>query len=73
MDTGKLFTRSSYEAILYGMNFLDDGSRHEHGATRPDSVVYETIEQRLAVAPHKLPPHDVWLQKVLGMPSYPHK
>ncbi len=73
VDTGKLFTRSSYEAILYGMDFMRSECDVRFGKNRASSTVYLPIQQRLAMASHKLPPHDVWLQQVLGMPAYVQK
>lgn len=71
IDTGGVFTLSSYEAILYGMDFLKDECDQWFGCNRPPSQVPARIASRLAAAPHKLPPHDVWLQRVIGMPEYP--
>lgn len=71
IDTGKLFTRSSYEAVMYGMDFMGDEYRERYGDDRPPSAVHRRIVERLAMAPDKLPPHDVWLKQVLGMPDYP--
>ena len=70
VDTGKLFTRSSYEAVMYGMDFLHDECRQWYGNSRPPSEAYAPILKRLPMAAQKLPPHDVWLQRVLGMPDY---
>ncbi|MEX0709049.1 MAG: tryptophan halogenase family protein [Woeseia sp.] len=70
IDTGKLFTRSSYEAILYGMDFMRDEYRERYGEL-PPTRVYRRILERLALAPQKLPPHHLWLQKMVGMPEYP--
>ncbi len=71
IDTGGVFTLSSYEAILYGMDFLNIECDQWFGTDRPPSWVPQSIAQRLQMAPHKLPPHDVWLKRVAGMPDYP--
>lgn len=71
IDTGRLFTRSSYEAVMYGMDFLKDECREWYGDQRPQSGVHRRIVERLTLAPNKLPPHDLWLQNVVGMPAYP--
>jgi tryptophan halogenase len=71
VDTGKLFTRSSYEAVMYGMDFLRDECRERYGPKLPKTPVQPRILERLRAAPHKLPKHDVWLQKMVGMPKYP--
>jgi tryptophan halogenase len=71
IDTGKLFTRSSYEAVMYGMDFLRDECREWYGDDRPQSGVHRRIVERVTLAPKKLPPHDLWLQNVVGMPVYP--
>jgi tryptophan halogenase len=70
IDTGKLFTRSSYEAVMYGMDFLRDECSEWYGSERPPSGVHRRIVERLALAPKKLPPHHLWLQRVVGMPEY---
>jgi tryptophan 7-halogenase len=70
IDTGKLFTRSSYEAVMYGMDFLRDECREWYGDERPRSGVHRRIAERVALAPGKLPPHHVWLQRMVGMPEY---
>jgi tryptophan halogenase len=70
IDTGKLFTRSSYEAVMYGMDFMSEECRERYGEDRPPAAVHRRIVERLAAAPQKLPPHHVWLQRVLGMPAY---
>ena len=71
IDTGKIFTRSSYEAVMYGMDFLSEECRERYGDNRPPSTLHRRIAERLTLAPHKLPPHDLWLKRVVGMPDYP--
>ena len=71
IDTGKLFTRSSYEAVMYGMDFLREECREWYGEGRSQSGVHRRVAERLSLAQSKLPPHDLWLQNVVGMPVYP--
>jgi tryptophan halogenase len=71
VDTGSLFGIDSYEAILYGLDFLRRESSEWFGEKRPPSAVAATVANRLAVALRKLPPHDVWLQQLAGMKPYP--
>jgi tryptophan halogenase len=71
VDTAGVFGLSSYEAILYGMDFLRDECDRWYGSNRPASRVLEPIAQRLQLAETRLPPHALWLQKVCGMPNYP--
>lgn len=71
IDTGRLFTRSSYEAVMYGMDFLRDECRERYGPGLPRTPVPLRILERLRMAPAKLPKHDAWLQKVVGMREYP--
>ena len=70
IDTGGVFALSSYEAILYGMDFLKGECDQWFGSKRPASQVPKRIADRLKIAPHKLPPHDLWLKRVIGMPDY---
>jgi tryptophan halogenase len=70
LDTGSVFGIDSHEAILYGMDFLKDECTEWYGEDRPPTNVAEMITRRLDVAPQKLPPHDLWLQRVVGMPAY---
>jgi len=71
VDTAGIFTLSSYEAILYGMDFLRDECDEWFGKDRPPSRVPPSIQKRLQMAPQNLPPHDVWLKQVLGMQDFP--
>lgn len=71
VDTAKLWSYFSYLCILYGMDADLTDFRMEPGAARPPSVVTERVARRLRLAPTKLPRHDIWLKKVLGMPDYP--
>ncbi len=70
IDTANVFGIDSYEAILYGMDFLSAECDNWFGESRPATRIAATISERLAVAPRKLPPHDLWLKRILGMPDY---
>jgi len=70
VDTAALWGYESYEAVLYGMDFLRDECDAWYGKERPAPPVVRNVIERLALAPRKLPPHEVWLQHVLGMPAY---
>ncbi|WP_372625184.1 tryptophan halogenase family protein [Arsukibacterium sp.] len=70
IDTGGLWNHESYECILYGMGFLEQECKERYGAQRPPSGVHPAIIQRLQMARQKLPPHAIWLNRVLGMPAY---
>jgi tryptophan halogenase len=70
IDTGTIFGLESYEAILYGMEFLSQECDHWFGSKRPDTHVPKYILDRLSDAPRTLPPHNVWLERVVGMPRY---
>lgn len=71
VDTAKLWSHYSYECILYGMdaritNYPDPG----RFALRSPEIA-PRIAHRVQAARTKLPPHEVWLKQVLGMPDYP--
>jgi tryptophan halogenase len=70
IDTAGVFSLSSYEAILYGMDFLRAECDRWFGPDRPASQVPSGIDTRVRAAPQKLPPHDLWLQRMLGMRTY---
>ena len=70
VDTGGLWNQLSYEAILYGMDFMGDEYRERYGSDRPKPRVGQPVVDRLRAAPSKLPPHDVWLRQVVGMGNY---
>lgn len=70
VDTGGVFGLSSYEAILYGMDFLRDECDAWYGKDRPASVVMAPIAQRVQVARQSLPTQAEWLQKICGMPDF---
>ena len=70
IDTGGLWNHHSYEAILYGMDFLGDECRERYGENRPRPAVHRKVLDAINLAPDKLPPHDVWLKKMVGMADY---
>jgi tryptophan halogenase len=53
------------------MDFLKNECDRWFGTDRPVSQVAKGIRSKLQVAAQKLPPHDVWLKRVAGMPDYP--
>ena len=71
VDTGKLFTRSSYEAVMYGMDFMREECRQIFGDNLPPTRVHRRVAERVAMAPRKLPTHELWLQRVAGMQEFP--
>jgi tryptophan halogenase len=70
IDTAGIFTLSSYEAILYGMDFLRVECDRWFGKNRPPSRVPPNIARRLQLAANRLPTHEEWLRRVVGMPGY---
>lgn len=70
VDTGGVFGLSSYEAILYGMDYLRDECAQWFGNDRPPSRISTHIGERLEAAALQLPPHDTWLRQVVGMKDY---
>jgi tryptophan halogenase len=70
IDTGRLWNHHSYENILYGMDFLRDECRDRYGDSLPRPAVLRKVRDAVGAAAGKLPPHDIWLQQMLGMPDY---
>ncbi len=70
IDTGRLWNHYSYETILYGMDFLRDECRERYGRNRPRPAVLKKVLNAIKAGPDKLPPHDVWLQRLVGMADY---
>jgi len=71
VDTAGLWNHESYEAILYGMDFLATECDEWFGKNRPKPRMLKRIIESLTIAPHSLPSHAEWLQRVLGMRHYP--
>jgi tryptophan halogenase len=70
IDTGGLWNHHSYEAILYGMDFLRDECNERYGENRPRPFIHKKVIDAVDSARDKLPPHDVWLRRMVGMPDY---
>ncbi len=70
IDTGRLWNHHSYEAILFGMDFLRDECNEWYGEQRPRPAVHKKVLDAIDVARNKLPPHDVWLKRMVGMADY---
>ena len=70
IDTAGLWGHESYEAILYGMDFLKSECDEWFGKDRPKTRVPTYVLENLKLAARELPTHDVWLRQVLGMPDY---
>jgi len=71
IDTGRLWNHHSYEAILYGMDFLREECNEWYGADRPRPGIHKKVLDAVDTARDKLPPHDVWLKRMVGMANYP--
>jgi len=70
IDTGRLWNHHSYEAILFGMDFLRDECNEWYGEQRPRPAVHKKVLDAISAARSKLPPHDVWLKRMVGMADY---
>lgn len=70
IDSAGLWGHTSYEAILYGMDFLRGECDQWYGVDRPKTRLFQRILTAVQSAKEQLPPHDQWLTKVLGMRSY---
>ena len=70
IDTGRLWNHHSYEAILYGMGFLQDECNAWFGKNRPRPAIHKQVLDAIQSAQEKLPRHDTWLQRMVGMPDY---
>jgi tryptophan halogenase len=70
VDTGRLWNHHSYEAILYGMDFLRDECNEWYGDRRPRPAIHNKVLEAVDSAQDKLPPHDVWLKRMVGMTDY---
>lgn len=71
VDTAGLWNHESYEAILYGMDFLAGECRLRYGENRPRPAVHRQILESLLQSQQQLPPHDLWLRRMAGMADYP--
>lgn len=70
IDTAGLWGYGSYEAILYGMDFLRDECDQWFGNQRPQTRLFQEVLNSVQAARQQLPLHDQWLIQVLGMQSY---
>lgn len=70
VDTAGIFGLDSYEAILYGMDFLAEECDEWFGKNRPVTPVPGFIIEHLQRAQQAFPPHDAWLRQVVGMADY---
>ncbi|MEM9233201.1 MAG: tryptophan halogenase family protein [Pseudomonadota bacterium] len=71
VDTGSLWDHSSYESILYGMDFRGPEYEARLGDNRKPSQPLSIVRDVLQAAPRRLPPHHAWLHHNLGMPQWP--
>ncbi len=69
IDTAGLWNHESYEAIMYGMHFCG-APLGPADKLAPKPVVRSQIIERLKQAQTKLPPHELYLNRVLGMPVF---
>ena len=69
IDTAGIWNHESYEAIMYGMHFCG-APLPAPSADAPTPNVQPAIIERLKQAQKKLPPHEMYLSRVLGMPEY---
>ena len=52
------------------MDFLRAECREWYGENRPRPAVHKKVLDAINTAPGKLPPHDVWSQRMVGMADY---
>lgn len=67
VDTGSLWNHSSYEAILFGMDFRGPEFETNMGAARKGAIPVPFVIKAIQKAPKELPPHHIWLHLALGM------
>ena len=70
VDTGSLWNHSSYEAILFGMDFRGPEFEERFGDMRKTSKVVDFVLNAIQQAPKVLPPHHIWLHHALGMTAW---
>ena len=71
VDTAKLWSHFSYEAILYGMHCEFREFEDQDGVAPYPSEITPLVVNRVRGLKAKLPVHETWLKKVLGMQDYP--
>ena len=52
------------------MDFLRDECRNWYGDQRPRPAVLQKVLDAINTGPQKLPLHDTWLKRVVGMEDY---
>lgn len=67
VDTGSLWNHSSYEAILFGMDFRGPEFADSLGSERKGAIPVPFVIDAIQKAPKELPPHHIWLHLALGM------
>lgn len=70
VDAAGLWDHSSYEAILFGMDFRGPEFEASLGQSRKPSQVLNIVANGVRAAPDRLPPHHIWLHHKLGMPQW---
>ena len=70
IDTGGLWNHHSYQAVLYGMDFLREECDAWYGQSRPRPAVLRNVVDAIDAGKKALPPHHIWLQRVAGMGNY---
>jgi hypothetical protein len=53
------------------MDYLRDECREWYGENRRRPAVHRKVLDAVDAAQGKLPPHDVWLKRMVGMQDYP--
>ncbi|MCH7820726.1 MAG: tryptophan 7-halogenase [Proteobacteria bacterium] len=71
IDTAGLWDYASYEAILYGMDFLAEECQGWFGDNRQQPPIHGHVLETLQRASKLLPKHEAFLRMSLGMPDYP--
>ena len=67
VDTGGIWNHSSYEAILFGMDFRGAEFEKSLADNRKPAKVVDFVLRAIQQSPKVLPPHHIWLHKALGM------
>jgi tryptophan halogenase len=70
IDTAGLWGYESYEAILYGMDFLAEKSTQWYGSGRQPPLMRREVLDALRRGREVLPKHATFLQQMLGMAEF---
>lgn len=70
IDTAGLWNHTSYEAILFGMDFRGPEFAQSMGRARAHSQPVQFVIDAIQQAPAVLPSHHIWLHHALGMPAW---